>query len=91
MPADPATPFPYMRWAKTHLTGYFPSNLGMSGIPGLSPADVTAEGPVPYWAPEGAYGDPDLRAAIAAREGVAAENVFASAGMKREISWHATI
>jgi aspartate/methionine/tyrosine aminotransferase len=80
MPTDPAAPFPYMRWAKTHLTAYTPLNLGMSGIPGLGPNDVASDGPTPYWAPEGAYGDPDLRAAIAAREGVDPSHVFASAG-----------
>jgi hypothetical protein len=63
MSADRDVPFPYMRWAKRHLTGFTPSNLGMSGIAGLTPVDVAPAGPTPYWMPEGEFGDPDLRAA----------------------------
>lgn len=78
--AGAAEPFPYMRWAKRHLTGFTPRNLGMSGIPGLTAADVAPAGPTPYWLPEGEYGDPELRAALAAREGVPADHVFVSGG-----------
>jgi aspartate/methionine/tyrosine aminotransferase len=69
-----------MRWAKRNLTGFTPNNLGMSGLPGLSAADVAPAGPTPYWMPEGAYGDPELRGLIAAREGGAPDHVFVSAG-----------
>jgi len=80
MSADRDVPFPYMRWAKRHLTGFTPSNLGMSGIAGLTPSDVVPAGPTPYWMPEGEFGDPDLRALLAAREGVPTDHVFVSAG-----------
>lgn len=80
MSADRDVPFPYMRWAKRHLTGFTPSNLGMSGIAGLTPTDIAPVGPTPYWMPEGEFGDPDLRAALAARDGVPADHVFVSAG-----------
>ncbi len=73
-------PFPYMRWAKRHLSAFSPMNLGMSGRAALTSADLPFPAGVPYWAPEGEYGDPGLRAAIAARYGVAPERVFASAG-----------
>src|SRR5262245_28446960 len=73
-------PFPYMRWAKRHLTGFAPTNLGMSGLASLTPAQLPWPADVPYWAPEGEYGDPALRSAIAARAGVPAERVFVSAG-----------
>jgi aspartate/methionine/tyrosine aminotransferase len=69
-----------MRWAKTHLTGFTPMNLGMSGIANLAPTDVMPADPLPTWVPEGSHGDADLRAAIATREGVAPEQVFSSAG-----------
>lgn len=79
---DPTAPppFPYMRWAKRHLTAFSAKNLGMSGIGGLTPADVAPAGPTSYWLPEGEYGDPDLRRAVAVHEGVPADHVFASAG-----------
>jgi aspartate/methionine/tyrosine aminotransferase len=69
-----------MRWAKRHLTGFTPRNLGMSGIASLTPADLPWPQDVPYWTPEGEFGDPGLREAIAAHQGVPAERVFASAG-----------
>ena len=80
MHGDDEAPFPYMRWAKRHLTGYAPLNLGMSGIPTVSPADFPLPREIGYWAPEGEYGDPALRALIAARFGVSTDRVFASAG-----------
>jgi hypothetical protein len=80
MTADATPPFPYMRWAKRHLTGYGGMNLGMSGIGALTSAEVPLPREIGYWAPEGEHGDPDLRAAIAARYGVRPQQVFASAG-----------
>lgn len=80
MAGDDRAPFPYMRWAKRHLTGSSPKNLGMSGIGTLSTAELPLPRDVPYWAPEGEAGDPGLRALVAARYGVAPENVFATAG-----------
>lgn len=78
--ADADVPFPYMRFAKKKLTSFGGMNLGMSGIAGLSPADVPPPKDTPYWAPEGEYGDPGLRAAIAAHAGVSSDRVFVSAG-----------
>jgi aspartate/methionine/tyrosine aminotransferase len=69
-----------MRWAKRHLTGFSPNNLGMSGLAALTQADLPFPPDAPYWAPEGEYGDPGLRRAIAAHEGVPEDRVFASAG-----------
>jgi aspartate/methionine/tyrosine aminotransferase len=80
MTAPESASFPYMRWAKRHLTGFTPMNLGMSGVASLTPADLPWPQDVPYWAPEGEFGDPGLREAIAAHAGVPAERVFASAG-----------
>jgi aspartate/methionine/tyrosine aminotransferase len=79
MTAEESAPFPYMRWAKRHLTGFTPMNLGMSGI-SLSPADLPWPKDVPYWMPEGEFGDPGLREAIAAHCGVPADRVFVSVG-----------
>lgn len=73
-------PFPYMRWAKRHLSSFSPMNLGMSGRATVTAAELPCPKDVPYWAPEGEYGDPALRAAIAARYGVSPDRVFASAG-----------
>jgi len=78
--ADDAVPFPYMRYAKTKLTSFGGMNLGMSGIAGPSPAELDVPRDTPFWAPEGEYGDPVLRAAIAAHLGVGPERVFVSAG-----------
>ncbi|MCC7138417.1 MAG: aminotransferase class I/II-fold pyridoxal phosphate-dependent enzyme [Planctomycetes bacterium] len=80
MADDRDVPFPYMRWAKRHLTGFTPSNLGMSGLASLTAAEFPSAPPAAYWAPEGPYGDPELRAALAAREGVPPDHVFVSAG-----------
>ena len=80
MPGDERVPFPYMRWAKRHLTSYEPSNLGMSGVPSVSAADLPYPDDVPYWAPEGERGDPELCRAIATRYGVDPEGVMLSAG-----------
>ena len=80
MLGDDDAPFPYMRWAKRHLTGHAPSNLGMSGIPTVSPSDLPLPREIGYWAPEGEYGDAALRAAIASRYGVPVDRVFATAG-----------
>lgn len=80
MTADDTAPFPYMRWAKRHLTGFGGRNLGMSGVASLTSADVPLPREIGWWAPEGEHGDPDLRAAIGARWGVPPENVFPSAG-----------
>jgi aspartate/methionine/tyrosine aminotransferase len=77
---DRDAPFPYMRWAKRRLTSYAPMNLGMSGVAGVTSDDVPVALAMPYWAPEGEYGDPELRAAIAAREGVPPAHVLVSAG-----------
>ena len=49
MSADRDVPFPYMRWAKRHLTGFTPSNLGMSGIAGLTPVAGSPARPAPAW------------------------------------------
>jgi aspartate/methionine/tyrosine aminotransferase len=69
-----------MRWAKRHLASFSAGNLGMSGVA----APTTEELPVPavlrHWEPEGEFGDPALRKAIAARYGVAPDRVFVSAG-----------
>jgi len=73
-------PFPYMRFAKTKLTAFGGLNLGMSGIAGLTAADVPPPKDTPYWAPEGEFGDPDLRTAVAAHAGVGEDRVFVSAG-----------
>jgi aspartate/methionine/tyrosine aminotransferase len=80
MTADADAPFPYMRWAKRHLTGFGGRNLGMSGVASRSSAEVPLPPELRWWAPEGTHGDPDLRAALAARSGVPADHVFASAG-----------
>ena len=80
MTSDVPVPFPYMRWAKQNLTGHGPFNLGMSGIAELTTSDVPLPEGIGYWAPEGEYGDPALRALIAARYGVRPEQVFVSAG-----------
>jgi aspartate/methionine/tyrosine aminotransferase len=80
MPGDEGVPFPYMRWAKRHLTAHAPNNLGMSGIASVATADLPYPADVPYWAPEGELGDPELRGLLAARYGVAPDQVFVSAG-----------
>jgi aspartate/methionine/tyrosine aminotransferase len=80
MPADLPDPFPYMRWAKRNLGAYAPENLGMSGIPALSAEELPVPREIGWWAPEGEYGDPALRAAIASRAGVPESHVFVSAG-----------
>jgi aspartate/methionine/tyrosine aminotransferase len=80
MAGDEGVPFPYMRWAKRHLTAYAPSNLGMSGIASVSTTELPYPPDVPYWAPEGERGDPELRALLGARYGVDPEGVFVSAG-----------
>ena len=77
---DADVPFPYMRYAKTKLTSYGGMNLGMSGIAGLTTADIPIPTDTPFWAPEGEFGDPGLRAAVAAHAGVGPERVFVSAG-----------
>jgi aspartate/methionine/tyrosine aminotransferase len=69
-----------MRWAKRHLGAFAPMNLGMSGVGSLGPDDLPVPADLPYGAPEGEYGDPELRAAIARRAGVTPERVFATAG-----------
>ena len=79
MLGDDDAPFPYMRWAKRHLTGYAPANLGMSGIPAVSTPDLPMPRDAAYWAPEGEYGNPELRGLIAARYAVPADRVFVSA------------
>lgn len=78
--ADADVPCPYMRYAKTKLTSFGGMNLGMSGIAGLTAADVPPPKDTPYWAPEGEFGDPALRAAVAAHAGVTEDRVFVSAG-----------
>jgi len=78
--AGSSAPFPYMRWAKRHLTGFSGMNLGMSGVPGLTAADVPFDREIGWWAPEGEYGDPALRALLAAHLGVPPEHLFVSAG-----------
>src|SRR5262245_24065990 len=80
MPGDDGVPFPYMRWAKRHLTAHAPMNLGMSGIESVSTEELPYPEGVPYWAPEGERGDPELLALVAARYGVDPEGVLVSAG-----------
>ncbi|HVG95026.1 MAG TPA: pyridoxal phosphate-dependent aminotransferase [Planctomycetota bacterium] len=80
MPADDDAPFPYMRWAKRHLTDHGGSNLGMSGIAALTSREVPLPASLDWWAPEGEHGDPDLRTAIGARYGVPPDHVFATVG-----------
>jgi aspartate/methionine/tyrosine aminotransferase len=69
-----------MRWAKRHLGAFTPKNLGMSGVRTPSADELPLPREIPYWAPEGEHGDPELRAAIARRHGVAPEQVFVTAG-----------
>ncbi len=78
--ADADVPFPYMRYAKTKLTSFGGLNLGMSGIAGPTVEDLPIPKDTPFWAPEGEFGDPSLRAAVAAHASVAPERVFVSAG-----------
>ena len=52
----------------------------MSGVPGLTAADVPFDREIGWWAPEGEYGDPALRALLAAHLGVPPEHLFVSAG-----------
>jgi aspartate/methionine/tyrosine aminotransferase len=80
MPDDDRVPFPYMRWAKGHLTGPVAHNLGMSGIATLTQAELPLPGGIGYWAPEGEAGDPVLRRLIGDRYRVPVERVFATAG-----------
>ena len=80
MPADRPDPFPYMRWAKRNLSAYAPENLGMSGIPAPSAEELPVPREIGFWAPEGEYGDPALREAVAVRAGVPPSHVFVSVG-----------
>ncbi len=80
-PASPAAfggaPLPYMRWAKAFLEPN-PLSLGLSGLSAL-PADVRRSLGL---SPPPEIGDPTLglKAALAARYGLAPENVLPAAG-----------
>lgn len=77
MPTDDAAPFPYMRWAKSHL-GPSAMNLGLSGLAPLSAEEREELG----LAPPSEFGVPEsaLKSALSERYGLEPDCVHLAAG-----------
>jgi aspartate/methionine/tyrosine aminotransferase len=75
----PEDPFPYMRWAKTHLhAAWGGSNLGMSGVRPPSETECAAWGLPPL----SKVGEPEkaLKSILAAQSGIPPEGIYLTAG-----------